>query len=81
MARSIDLAIRAADPEVAVTIGLHMEDLEEDRRLGPGEAADACDLLSMHGYPIYATWAEGRPTPNCFRSSPDHPLARWWAPT
>ena len=29
------------------------------RRLGPREAADACDFLSMHGYPIYARWADG----------------------
>jgi endo-1,4-beta-mannosidase len=36
-----------------------MEDLEEDRRLGPPEASEACDLLSMHGYPIYARWADG----------------------
>ena len=51
--------IRAADPGALVTIGLHMEDLEQDRRLGPREAAEVCDLLTMHGYPIYATWAEG----------------------
>ena len=36
-----------------------MEDLEEDRLLGPREASEACDLLSMHGYPIYADWADG----------------------
>jgi hypothetical protein len=36
-----------------------MEDLEEDRQLGPWEASEACDLLSMHGYPIYAQWAAG----------------------
>jgi len=52
-------AIRAADPTALVTIGLHMEDLEEDRHLGPHEASDACDFLSMHGYPIYAHWADG----------------------
>ena len=52
-------AIRAADQMALVTVGLHMEDLEEDRRLGPPEAAEACDFLSMHGYPIYATWADG----------------------
>jgi hypothetical protein len=51
--------IRAADDTALVTVGLHMEDLEQDRRLGPREAAHACDLLSMHGYPIYARWAEG----------------------
>ena len=52
-------AIRSADPAALVTIGLHMEDLEQDRRLGPREAAEVCDLLTMHGYPIYATWADG----------------------
>lgn len=52
-------AIRAADPAVLVTIGLHMEDLEEDRMLGPAEAAEVCDFLTMHGYPIYARWADG----------------------
>jgi endo-1,4-beta-mannosidase len=52
-------AIRTADERALVTVGLHMEDLEEDRRLGPQEASQACDLLSMHGYPIYARWADG----------------------
>lgn len=37
-----------------ITIGLHTEDLEEDRNLGPAEAAAFCDFLCMHGYPIYA---------------------------
>jgi endo-1,4-beta-mannosidase len=55
----ITAAIRAADPTAPITVGLHMEDLEEDRKLGPREAAAACDLLSMHGYPIYAGWTEG----------------------
>ena len=49
----------AADPAARVTIGLHMEDLEEDRLLGPAEAAAECDFLTMHGYPIYADWADG----------------------
>lgn len=52
-------AIRSADPTARVTIGLHMEDLEEDRQLGPAEAAAECDFLTMHGYPIYASWADG----------------------
>jgi endo-1,4-beta-mannosidase len=52
-------AIRTGDDRALVTIGLHMEDLEEDRLLGPREASEACDLLSMHGYPIYARWAHG----------------------
>jgi endo-1,4-beta-mannosidase len=52
-------AIRGADDTARMTVGLHMEDLEEDRRLGPHEVSEACDLLSMHGYPIYARWAGG----------------------
>jgi endo-1,4-beta-mannosidase len=52
-------AIRAVDASHPITIGLHMEDLEEDRRLGPREAARVCDFLCMHGYPLYADWAAG----------------------
>ena len=52
-------AIRENDPGRPVTIGIHMEDLEEDRGIGPAEAARWCDLVSMHGYPIYADWAAG----------------------
>ena len=57
--RRISSAIRAADPRARFTVGLHMEDLENDRLLGPREASEICDVLSMHGYPIYARWAEG----------------------
>ena len=57
--REIASAIRGADPEARVTVGLHMEDLENDRMLGPREASEVCDVLSMHGYPIYARWADG----------------------
>lgn len=49
--------IRRIDSTHAITIGLHMEDLEEDRNLGPTEAGRVCDFLCMHGYPIYANWA------------------------
>lgn len=52
-------AIREGDGAAAITIGLHMEDLEEDRNIGPTEAASFCDFLTMHGYPIYAPWAAG----------------------
>jgi endo-1,4-beta-mannosidase len=52
-------AIRDADDTALVTVGLHMEDLEEDRLLGPHEASGISDFLSMHGYPIYARWADG----------------------
>jgi len=52
-------AIRGADASALVTLGLHMEDLEQDRNLGPREAAEVCDFLQMHGYPGYAAWADG----------------------
>jgi endo-1,4-beta-mannosidase len=52
-------AIRRGDPGRPVTLGIHMEDLEEDRRIGPAEAARWCDFVSMHGYPIYADWSAG----------------------
>ena len=51
--------IRKNDPAASVTIGIHMEDLEEDRHLGPAEAAEFCDFLTMHGYPGYASFADG----------------------
>lgn len=57
--RRVSDAIRSADSGVLVTLGLHMEDLENDRNLGPREAALACDFLTMHGYPGYASWSEG----------------------
>ena len=53
-------ALRSADPATPITIGLHAEDLEEDRRIGPAEAAEVCDVLSMHGYPMYLRWAEAK---------------------
>ncbi len=49
-------AIRSADPACSITLGLHMEDLEDDRRIGPADAAEVCDVLCMHGYPIYTSW-------------------------
>lgn len=52
-------AIRRADPGRLVTVGIHMEDIEDDRGIGPAEVARWCDFVSMHGYPIYAHWSAG----------------------
>ncbi len=52
-------AIRSVDSMHPITIGLHMEDLEEDRKIGPSESAGVCDFLCMHGYPIYTEWGFG----------------------
>ena len=43
--RQIVSAIRAADPNARLTVGLHMDDLENDRVLGPREASEVCDVL------------------------------------
>ena len=51
--------LRASDPDVLITVGTHMEDLEYDRVIGPAEAARWCDFVCMHGYPAYAPWASG----------------------
>ena len=67
-------AIRTPTTTALVTVGLHMEDLEEDRRLGPHEASEACDFLTMHGYPIYAAGPTAPPTSTC---CPSWPMTRW----
>ncbi|NMA62771.1 MAG: hypothetical protein GX964_01950 [Syntrophomonadaceae bacterium] len=41
-----------------VILGMHAEDLEEDRNLWPQDAARYCDFLCMHGYPFYLDWVE-----------------------
>jgi endo-1,4-beta-mannosidase len=55
----ITAAIRHGDPGRPLTAGIHMEDLEDDRGIGPVEVAACCDFVSMHGYPIYAEWSAG----------------------
>jgi endo-1,4-beta-mannosidase len=56
-------AIRSVDAACGITLGLHMEDLEDDRRIGPAEAAEVCDVLCMHGYPIYTSWCRSPTDP------------------
>ncbi|MGS0765457.1 glycoside hydrolase 5 family protein [Syntrophomonas curvata] len=41
-----------------LTLGMHAEDLEENRQLWPQDAAIYCDFLSMHAYPFYLSWVE-----------------------
>jgi endo-1,4-beta-mannosidase len=50
-------ALREECPGTPITIGLHQEDLEENRRMGPRETARALDFACMHGYPAYARWS------------------------
>jgi len=48
--------IKMQSPGAKVTLGMHAEDLEEDRQLWPQDAACYCDFLCMHGYPYYLPW-------------------------
>lgn len=43
-------------PGSDVTLGMHAEDLEENRNIWPQDAACCCDFLCMHGYPFYLSW-------------------------
>lgn len=43
---------------IPVTLGMHAEDLEEDRHLWPQDAGTYCDYLCMHAYPFYLSWVE-----------------------
>jgi hypothetical protein len=51
--------LKRRDEVLPVTLGFHQEDLEEDRVLGPDEAARFCDLLSMHISPRHTQWSDG----------------------
>ena len=57
--REMTYELKCLDERVPVTLGLHQEDLEEDRNMGPREAAEHCDFLSIHGYSTYASWCDG----------------------
>jgi len=51
-------AVKHSSGGALVTLGMHAEDLEEDRRLWPQDAAAYCDFLCMHGYPYYLPWVD-----------------------
>ena len=50
-------ALGQQGPGTPITLGLHQQDLEENRLLGPREAADSLAFACMHGYPAYAEWS------------------------
>ncbi len=50
--------LKRMDESIPVTLGLHQEDLEEDRKMGPNEVARFCDFLSIHTYSIYSKYSE-----------------------
>lgn len=58
--KTLTEALREASPGAGITLGMHAEDLEEDRHLWPQDAAEFCDFLSMHAYPFYLKWVDDR---------------------
>lgn len=56
--RLMSAEIKMSSPSSLVTLGMHAEDLEQNRHLWPQDAALYCDFLSMHGYPFYLSWVE-----------------------
>jgi len=52
--------LKKIDESIPITLGLHQEDLIEDRNMGPEEVSKFCDFLSIHTYSIYAKWASHR---------------------
>jgi len=50
--------IKRSSVHTPVTLGMHAEDLEEDRNMWPQDAAIYCDFLSMHAYPFYLSWVD-----------------------
>ena len=64
--RRISSAIRSADPSARLTVGLHMEDLENDRVLGPREASEVCDVALdawLSDLCQLGEWPNGRAAP------------------
>jgi endo-1,4-beta-mannosidase len=56
--RTMTSMIKLYSNGIPVTLGMHAEDLEENRNLGPQDAALYCDFLCMHGYPFYLPWVK-----------------------
>ncbi len=51
--------IHTLSPETPVTCGLHINSLIENNGLRVHEVFAEVDLAVMHGYPMYADWADG----------------------
>lgn len=55
---SLSGALRDVDESVPVTLGLAKSDLVEGHPLGPLEAADACDFISVEAFGFGVSWLE-----------------------
>jgi endo-1,4-beta-mannosidase len=57
--RRMTALIRAIDANHPVTCGLHVANVVEDNGLRVHDVFGELDLPVMHGYPMYADWAQG----------------------
>jgi endo-1,4-beta-mannosidase len=55
--------IRSIDPVRPVTTGLHVASLVQDNGLQVQDVFEKADLATMHGYPMYSTWARDKLDP------------------
>jgi len=49
-----------APANVAITGGLHAEDVERDRGIRPSTISRRWQVATMHGYAVYSLWSRGR---------------------
>lgn len=61
--REMTEEIKLQDVVHPVTCGLVPQDLEEDRGLGPAQAAQCCDLVTINALPANPAWAGNDPDP------------------
>ncbi|MCK4859063.1 MAG: hypothetical protein KAS87_00705, partial [Candidatus Omnitrophica bacterium] len=50
--------IKVIDNTHPITMGLHLNNIEEERGFWPEDLTSVCDFLSMHSYSLYAKWAD-----------------------
>jgi endo-1,4-beta-mannosidase len=51
--------IRQRDEVTPITLAMHVRDLRSRTHLGPEEAGEMCDFLTIHGCPLCADFADG----------------------
>lgn len=56
--RTMTQIIKAIDPSHPVTCGLHIASLIQDNSLRVNDVYAETDVAVMHGYPMYAPWAQ-----------------------
>ncbi|MBU0580341.1 MAG: cellulase family glycosylhydrolase, partial [Candidatus Margulisbacteria bacterium] len=51
--------IKDIDSDHPTTLGIHQLDIEKDTGFQPQVVSQNCELITMHGYSVYAGWGKG----------------------